>query len=84
MVCVIVFNKVLEEKCCLKVEVFKLVCEIGNVLILEVRNEEINVYKNSLKILKYRRFDSFEFRGFFINCCFLLILKDIKLLWVIK
>ena len=83
-VCVIVFNKVSEEKRCLKVEVSKPVCEIGNVSISEVRNEETNAYKNSLKVLKYRRSDSFELRGLFINRCFLPTSKDIKLLWVIK
>ena len=83
-VCVIVFNKVSEEKRCLKVEVSKPVCEIGNVSISEVRNEETNAYRNSLKVLKYRRSDSFELRGLFINRCFLSTSKDIKLLWVIK
>ena len=83
-VCVIVFNKVSEEKRCLKVEVSKPVCEIGNVSISEVRNEETNAYRNSLKVLKYRRSDSFELRGLFINRCFLPTSKDIKLLWVIK
>lgn len=83
-VCVIVFNKVSEEKRCLKVEVSKPVCEIGNVSISEVRNEETNAYKSSLKVLKYRRSDSFELRGLFINRCFLPTSKDIKLLWVIK
>ncbi|XP_022787247.1 uncharacterized protein LOC111327355 [Stylophora pistillata] len=82
-VCLVVFNKVSKVIRCLGVEVSKPVCKIENVSI-SARKEGTNAYRNSLKVLKYKRSDSFELQGIFINGCFLPTSKNIKLLWIIK
>ena len=83
-VCLTVFNKVSEVKRCVQVDVCKPVCKIENVSILEVNREETNIEDNSLNVLKYKRSQSFEFQGRYINHCFLPTSKDVKLLWVVK